>query len=163
MEWHRESLIVNFKHYAVLMLVGFLGPVDSPAEWLHATPVQRIDKGKSVGFLRVETRLDGVDSFRKVQAPIAVRVAYVEGFGPVTELSDWLSFQTELEELNVICVQLSDADVEAILRLPNLSRLSLRGCRLSTSQLERLSTEPSIQEVDLHGVSLASIELANRQ
>lgn len=148
---------------AFLLFVGLSSPIASSAETLIAIPDHvRLARGP-VEFVQVDTRLNSAMSFQAIEAVAEVRVAYIEGFGPVAPLNRWLRSQNELEELNIICIQLSDADIDAIMRLPKLERLSLRGCRLSNSQIERLNAIPSIREFDLLGISLASNELASRQ
>ena len=83
------------------------------------------------------------------------RLATIEGFGPVQGLSEWMSWQSDLEELSLICVYLSDADVRAASRIPRLERLDLRGCVVSETQLDVLCAVKTLREVDLRGASVS--------
>lgn len=107
-------------------------------------------------FAYVNTRVEGWNPSNLLQHPSPERVAYIEGFGAVEKLDQWLTAHSELAELNLICIQLSDSDIDAILRLPKLTTLNLRGCTLSNEQLAQLTTSATIRELDLRGVSLAS-------
>jgi len=82
---------------------------------------------------------------------VASRSVCIEGFGPAEELADWLAGQVEIEELSLIGIRLTNADVRAIIRLPRLSRLDLRGCEISRQQLACLRAKKSLGELDLRG------------
>lgn len=79
------------------------------------------------------------------------RFACIEGFGPAEGLAAWLNNQVELEELSLIGLQLTNADVQAILQLPTLRRLDLRGCKISRLQLNCLKAKKSLVEFELRG------------
>jgi len=82
---------------------------------------------------------------------VASRSVCIEGFGPAEELADWLASQVEIEDLCLVGIRLTNADVRAIVLLPRLSRLDLRGCVISRQQLAILRALKSLKELDLRG------------
>lgn len=108
--------------------------------------------------LYVNTRVGNTSRWDWRPFPERLRTMVIEGFGPVAELSHCLEQEPTLEELSLICISLSDAEVLAISRLPQLVRLDLRGCVVSDAQLELLCSISTLQKVDLRGavVSQAS-------
>ncbi len=104
-------------------------------------------------------RLSDTGSVATQSSSPGIRVACIQGYGPAADLSQWLEAQPALEELSLICICLSDADVAAIRRQPKLSRLDLRGCQISDDQLCRLCSMTTLMEVDLRGTLVTAESL----
>lgn len=126
---------------------------DSNIAWQLAMTASLPDQAPAgEAIVRINTR-DG--NLLRPSRPLPtgpLQVAVVEGFGPVPGLSEWIIRQRHLEELSLICIHLSDRDIEAIAGLRQLERLDLRGCVLSDSQLRSLCSASRLRELDLRGI-----------
>lgn len=144
---------MNLGRYLMVFSLAVLcrAPLSSASELLPVSAAVRVSKA-SPGSIEVNARIGEWLADRDSLTHGEERVAYVEGYGPITGLDRWLSSKLNLEELNLVCVQLNDSDINAILALPKLTKLNLRGCRLSEEQLDRLRFARSIPSIELHAI-----------
>lgn len=86
-----------------------------------------------------------------------------ESCRPPEGIASLLNGLDNLEELSLICLSLSESDIEAILRLKKLRYLDLRGCRLDGKQLFGLIQSSVLEVIDLRGSSLQRSEIKDLQ
>ncbi|QDT35401.1 hypothetical protein [Thalassoglobus polymorphus] len=127
-----------------------------PSETRITTPGNYL---KPIVSMEIDSVTSCRDSFDRLSTNRVISRLQVQSTCPPDGIANMLHDRTELEELSLICVPLSKADIQAIATLRNLRFLDLRGCRLTNDQLDCLSRCPALEELDLRGTSLKTNEI----
>ncbi|MEW4486510.1 hypothetical protein AB1L42_00430 [Thalassoglobus sp. JC818] len=146
------------KRKRMLMLLGLVFSLWTAglARSLSAKQDSPLTGRSSAESVCINIRLIEAGRLEKSPKPCGTKIVYFEGYGPADELAEWLSTRKEIEELNLICICFVESDIQAILNLPNLAHLNLRGCRLTSDQLNRLKSHRSNPTIELNSIVLIS-------